>query len=333
MGRPVSGDLPASSVLGSPTVFGQRVTDLSATAGAVVAVGLVAARLRGWPGLAVPELFVAFATLVLVPLGLGVITVPDHAGVRTLFAGAVLVQPLAALIAVAGLTQSPGTVSRVLLIVPWGALTVVLAGCGLMRLRRRGPIPVTDLAVDAALVYLPVAGAFLLLHALEITFHFSPTIVLLTGVHFHYAGFVLPLFVGVVGTRLLDSREAGLVTGALRVGTLGVIGGIAAIAVAITLSPWLELPAVSLFVLAVVTVALVVLVGLVPSVSRGPAALLTVACVSLLFTMTLAFAYAYSVFPATGTLVAIPEMIRWHGTVNAVGFALPGLLAARLLAA
>jgi len=87
---------------------------------------------------------------------------------------------------------------------------------------------------------------------LDITFRFSPTVVLLTGVHFHYAGFVL----------------------------------------------------------AIATVAVLVLERLAPAVERIPGALLAVASLSLLVTMSLALAYADSVFPATGTLVAIPEMIR-----------------------
>lgn len=46
-------------------------------------------------------------------------------------------------------------------------------------------------------------------------------------------------------------------------------------------------------------------------------------------TMALALAYGYSAFPRTGRLITIGEMVRWHGTVNVFGFALPALLAFR----
>jgi uncharacterized protein (UPF0548 family) len=42
--------------------------------------------------------------------------------------------------------------------------------------------------------------------------------------------------------------------------------------------------------------------------------------------MALAAVYAYGTFRATYWLT-IPQMIPWHGTLNALGFALPGLLA------
>ena len=47
--------------------------------------------------------------------------------------------------------------------------------------------------------------------------------------------------------------------------------------------------------------------------------------------MALAVAFAYSSLPGTSVLVTIPEMVRWHGSVNAFGFALPALLAFRSL--
>lgn len=59
--------------------------------------------------------------------------------------------------------------------------------------------------------------------------------------------------------------------------------------------------------------------------------LLAVAALSTCWTMALALAFAYSSLPGTPALVTIPEMIRWHGSVNAFGFALPALLAVRLL--
>lgn len=308
-------------------IRGYALTDLSATAGAVVVSILAGLRWMGTAPISAVELFLCFALFVLVPLGLGLVATPRQSE-RVSWA-AVLLQFPAALAAVAAFTQPP-TTARLFLLLPWATVTLLAGVVGCWRFASRGFAPVPELAVDAALLYLPVAGVFLLLHAAEVTFHFSSVIVLLTGVHFHYAGFALPLVAGVTGSQLstTDCRTAGTL---YPVAAGGILAGISAIAVAITVSPWLELPAVAGFSFAVVLFALVVLVDLVPAVDRLPGALLSVASVSILLTMGLAVAYAYSVFPGTGSVVTIEEMIRWHGTINALGFAFPGLLACRLL--
>lgn len=62
-------------------------------------------------------------------------------------------------------------------------------------------------------------------------------------------------------------------------------------------------------------------VRVVPRLAGG---LLTVASLSVFLTMALALAYGYSAFPATGVLITIGEMINWHGTLDAFGFAFRG---------
>jgi hypothetical protein len=58
-------------------------------------------------------------------------------------------------------------------------------------------------------------------------------------------------------------------------------------------------------------------------------ALLRVAGVTLLTTMPLAAIYASSVFTGS-TVLDIPTMARVHGTLNALGFALPAVVAMNL---
>jgi hypothetical protein len=93
----------------------------------------------------------------------------------------------------------------------------------------------------------------------------------------------------------------------------------------------LEVVAAAAFSAAVVGFALFLLRTVVPAVGRIPGALFAVAAVSLCWTMALALAFAYSALPGTPRVVSIPEMIRWHGCVNAFGFALPALFALRSL--
>jgi hypothetical protein len=47
--------------------------------------------------------------------------------------------------------------------------------------------------------------------------------------------------------------------------------------------------------------------------------------------MALALAYGYSAFRPSDALVGIGTMVRWHGALNAFGFAVPALLSLRLL--
>ncbi|MDS0476088.1 YndJ family transporter [Natrinema sp. 1APR25-10V2] len=318
----------------SPTVAGRRVTDLSALVGGggwlVLSVGTI-----GGPfPLSAVELYVALATLVVVPLGLGLLESRAGDGSVSFYTVAVGSQFPAAVAVVAGLAAPRGTLAAVALTVPWLAVTGSIALVGLRRLLVRGPGPLPELAIDASLLYVPVAAVFLCLHAAEISLRFAPIIVLLTGVHFHYAGFALPLIVGFTG-RIVATDEgeypptlAGRAAAAV---TAVIAAGVLLIAVGITFSPVLEAVAAAAFSAAVVGFALLVFRAVVPAVPRLPGALFSVAALSLCWTMALALAFASSAFPGTASLVSIPEMIRWHGSVNAFGFALPVLLAARLL--
>ena len=325
--------LPAGA-RGTPHLAGRPLSDLAATAGAFVWAALAIAWWLGEAGVSTVDLFLALAVLVVVPLGMGLIAAPSRSTVwaRT-YRLALAAQFPAALATVVGLTQPVGSTARLVLVMPWAVLTVVLGLLGARRLWTRDRSHVGAISTDVGLLYLPVAGAFLVMHALDVTLQFSSLIVALTVVHFHYAGFALPVAVGVaaedsaVSTWPSSRGGRALVTTA---GIAGVLGGVAAIAVAITISPWWELPLVVGFVGAVFTVVGLVFVPLLPQLNRIPAALLAIASVSLVVGMALAVADAYSVFPATGVVVTIPEMVRWHGSINAFGFTLAALLALRL---
>ncbi|ELY79152.1 YndJ family transporter [Natrinema gari] len=331
---PRAGGQPASS---PPCVAGRRVTDLSAAAGGVVWLGVVAGTVGDVLPLSSPALYVGLAALVVVPLGLGVLESPrDATPLRAAYRSAAVGQFPAALALVAALVAPQGSLAAVALTIPWLGVTGAIALCGVGRLLDRGGGPLPELAVDAGLLYVPVAATFLCLHAAGVSLRFAPTIVLLTGVHFHYAGFALPLVVGLTGRHLAgsDGRFSATITGrATAATTVVVVAGILLIAIGITFSPLVEVVAVVAFTAGVVGFALRTLRDVVPTVARLPGLLLAVAALSLCWTMALALAFAYSSLPGTPSLVTIPEMIRWHGSVNAFGFALPALLAFRLLEA
>jgi hypothetical protein len=319
-----------------PRIASYRVTDVTAVVGAFVWLALAGLWTMRDAHLLV-ELYIALAVLVLVPLGLGLARTPRRSGgTSLLYRIVVLGQFPCALAAVAGLTAPVGSTERLLLLLPWAVLTTVVGLFGAWRFFSGGFVSLPELSIDAALLYVPVAGVFLIFHATETFFHFEPQIVLLTSIHFHYAGFVLPLVTGLIGRSVagadgtFDDTTMGWLA---RASTVGMIVGISTIAIAITVSPWLELqfPAVLLFTLSVVAIAAVMLSELVPTLPRGPGLLLTIAAASIVITLGLALAYAYSEFSWTGELIGIHRMVHWHGTINALGFSLSALVAFRWL--
>lgn len=347
MGLPIDSTAVAnpddrSRLDGHVRVGERRAADLTALGGAVLWVAAVLAARAGTLALTTVELFVCLATLVIVPLGLGVAATPRRSGgASRLYTLAVAGQLPAAVAVVFALSLPVGSVDRLgslggaVFALPWLGVAGTVALFGLWRLAARGfrPRPLPELAVDAALLYLPVGAVALVLHRAGISFHFDPVIILLTVVHYHYAGFALPLVTGLVGRRIADGDRFGETTAGrvAAVSTVVIVVNLALIAVGITFSPAVEVAAVSLFTVAVAGFAALTLWRVVPAVPPASATGLAVASMSLLLTMALAFAYGYSAFPTTGRLIGIDQMVRWHGTVNAFGFAIPALLALRHL--
>ncbi|WP_158057359.1 YndJ family protein [Halorussus halophilus] len=319
-----------------PRITGIRVTDVSGITGTLVWVAL--AVLTVWSGfawLSLPELFVSLAVLVLVPLGLGIVGAGfQYEQTPLAYRLAVSGQLPAALAAVGALALPVGTMSAVALALPWLAVTGCVALVGVHRLFSRGVTagPLPELAADAALLYVPVGAVALVLHTADVTFHFKPIIILLTVVHYHYAGFVLPLVAGMAGRIVADEQGhfgETLLGRAMAATTLVVVVNLALIAVGITFSPLVEVVAVAFFTVAVAIFALCILFGVGPRVGRGRRVLLSIAALSIVWTMALALAYGYSAYPGTPELLTLNEMILRHGSVNAFGFALPTLLAFR----
>jgi hypothetical protein len=146
-------------------------------------------------------------------------------------------------------------------------------------------------------------------------------IVQLTAVHFHFAGFALPIIIA------CSQARAQCRTGFSSV--LGVIAGVPLLAVGISS----KVPAVetaTAFALAFVCVAVGALTldwGLRGSGRASTRILYAVAGLCLMGGMALAGVYAYGNLTDAPWKLDIPTMATWHGTLNAFGFALCGLLA------
>jgi len=257
-----------------------------------------------------------FAMLVIVPLGLSI--VQDGSSLYKLI---VLVQPIAALLTVASFFFDKGILSATLAS-SWLIVNILVAFYGLARLSSHRFKHVEELSIDAGLFYLTVAGTWLVIYRLGVQpFGYGEAIILLTAVHFHFAGFATPIIAGMTG-RVLATREYPRKMFVCVV--IAVIAAMPVVAAGITFSPWLGfvgalLLAVGLVLLAVLTLGWV----------TGPAKwkpLLLIGALSSCAAMVLACLYAYSL--ATHTLIlTIPKMAMTHGLLNAFGFVTCSLIA------
>lgn len=138
---------------------------------------------------------------------------------------------------------------------------------------------------------------------------FDATIVLLTAVHFHYAGFAL--------TWLVAHWNKGPVWM-----QLGILLGVVLVAVGITSSQyqlpiWIEVVSVSLLALSASRLAWEWL--------RTPKLVFIFSGLALAGGMLLALAYGWRYYlPIQG--LNIPIMYALHGSLNSLGFSLPGVL-------
>src|SRR4029077_3860861 len=105
-----------------------------------------------------------------------------------------------------------------------------------VRVLPRGLNHTEELCLDFALLYFPVGCVWLVLSRLGANpLGFSDDIVLLTAVHFHYAGFAALTILGMIG-RLAEGTL-------YRLSAWGAITGIPLLAVGITFSSRLEIAA------------------------------------------------------------------------------------------
>ena len=277
----------------------------------------------GWP-----EAMLLLASLVVIPMGLGLVPPTGReSGPAWPRRAASRLQLPAALLLVASFALPAGPTAA-LLTLPWLGVTALVALGGMFRLRA-GARTVAEVCLDAGLVYLAVGGAWAVISRAGLRpLGFPDVIVLMTAVHFHYAGFALPLLAGSV-TRALGGTLASLAG-------LGVVAGVPLVAAGITdaqLAGGLFGPHRLELVASGLLAASAALVGLLQvrlAIRAGrPVLVRTLLAISGLAVLgPMALAGLYATGAAAGVAwVDFEAMARYHGAVNALGFALPGLLA------
>lgn len=169
--------------------------------------------------------------------------------------------------------------------------------------------------------YLLVAGVWLVasrggLHP----FDFHEPIVLLTAVHFHFAGFASALLAGLTYDRLRGSAWAR----GVGMAAVGVVCGPGVLGLAFLAGPKFKLAAALLIAVSQFGLAAGMFrVGL--GARLGGRLLFCVAGGSLLLGMLLAAVWAFGEYPLQ-PFVDIREMAEFHGVLNALGLAVCGLL-------
>ena len=276
-------------------------------------------------------LFLFFA-LVLSPLALRLIQVQNNKGQsEKLFILARGLQGPAAIAALMSIILPPGWIAAGFAS-GWFFYASVLSLLGILRLtpwnfRETGFTRYRNLCLNASLLYLAPSALWLMSNRLDILpMDFSPPIVLLTAVHFSYAGFLTLLLTGLIGRRLKELYENETAPWSARIYLIFSIWIPIApfiVALGIAFSPLLEAAAATLFALSVLGIALQqAFFG--RGLPRG--ALLVVSGAALCISMSLAVLFALGEF--THKLwPGIPLMLLTHGVLNAFGFALPALIA------
>ncbi|MDQ3127780.1 MAG: YndJ family protein [Chloroflexota bacterium] len=229
---------------------------------------------------------------------------------------------LAACLAVLALVVGRGPVATILA-TPWW---LVVAGGALVAARSflrdllQGRILAEPWRLGAATAtgFLAVGATWLVLDRAAVQpFGFDRTIVLLTAVHFHVAGFVLTLTGSLAARRrpgiLLHALVAGLIAGT-PLTALGFFG--------FPLMSWIGAVLVAMAGIGIGYATITISRGVGDRPARSG---LAIAGATLFVTMPLAAGYA------TGTtfgipFLDIPAMAAIHGGLNVVGFAIPAMV-------
>jgi hypothetical protein len=217
-----------------------------------------------------------------------------------------------------------------LLAAGWLVVTGLLAVYGVTRVMLSRTLRAEELSLDAGLMYVAVGGAWLVMSRLGWQpLGFGSAIVLLTAVHFHYAGFAAPLLCGLAGKFMRDNSLG--TKRALAAAASCIVFGTPLVAAGITFSPLLGLTGTMVVAAGLVLLSVLVVGWIVPQLEMFAARLLlTISAAASTSAMLLACAYAYSIV-ARRLIVSIPQMAFTHGIVNALGFSFCGLLAWSLI--
>ena len=256
---------------------------------------------------------------VLVPLGLRLAARPDTGPDAPALRALALWAPAVAATAAGSFIPGPGSLAAVLSL-PWLGFTTMVAAAGIGRLLSRRLLRDAGIGVDAGLIFVAVGGVWLTISRAGFNpLGFSDAIVELTAVHFHYAGFALPVVAGFAARHLSSSL---LVPAA-------VIVTVPLTAIGITAGEWLKWFAANAMALAGLSTA-TFLARLAARQSGAGRWFVGIAAVALAGGMALALGWSWSTRFGWEYL-GLDAMAAIHGSLNALGFGVVGLIALNTL--
>jgi hypothetical protein len=269
------------------------------------------------------DLLLLLAPVVIVPLGLRLVPLRGPGATRMLRVSR-LVQPVGAVAAVIAFLLPQGWTAGAIAL-GWLVPCALASLAGLLELLETRAWRPLSLVTAAALAYLSVGAAWLVASRAGMRLGFSPAIVELTGVHFHYAGFAATLLAALALLALRNARPG--VRWVATTAALMVVVGTPLTAVGITTrSAAATIAGPVLLAGGILTIAGITAFLITPTLeNRAARWLLRLSAAGVLLPMLLGVDYAVS------RVFAIPALdLRWmaviHGDLNALAFALPGLL-------
>lgn len=290
--------------------------------GAAAWLGMAAGSWSGWPQLGEVEVLFLLAPWIVVPLATSLIPPLDPT------------EPLTSQWpALNWMIFAAAALATISFFLPTGILAASCAGAwllvcalfalrGLRRFWRHRTRSFSQFCFAAGEGYLIVGGAWLVASRLGLQpVGFQEPIVLLTAVHFHFAGFLSSVLAGLTFERLRETRWSKMLGATLA----GVVIGPGLLGLAFLVGPKVKLAAVMLIVVGQFGLAsgmFRVAVGTTSPVGRAML-LLSGGCV--VAGMAMAATWALGEFPLQ-PFVDLGRMERYHGALNAVGFGICGLI-------
>ncbi|WP_036184746.1 YndJ family protein [Ureibacillus manganicus] len=193
--------------------------------------------------------------------------------------------------------------------------TCIVAVYGVSRFLKRGFIRFEEFSIDLALVYLSIGGMWYFAHITHIDTGFSPMITWLTAIHFHYAAFLLPVFVGFLG-RLYKPRFYTFAAGILLISLM-------LLAIGITFSVWIEWVSVVFYMIGIYMI--IYYTWRAHFARRLQKGFILLSFGSLGVTILFSFLYAFGRLTSNFS-VSIDFMLQFHGFLNCILFALLGVI-------
>ena len=258
------------------------------------------------------QLLLAFSILVLFPLILSLTY--QKRKERDWF---LVMQPFFSIAGAGSLLFEPGLFSGFLACL-WLLFTCWPACIGITRASVRGFRRMEENAIDASYVYMVVGGIWLVMSRSGVDgLPFSPVIVLLTAIHFHYSSLIVPSVTGLLGRYTYSEKRpirgygvlsSLVIIGPLLVGigiTVGGLFDIAFVAVYVLALCWLAVETIRVMIKSNVKLLAKVCIGVASGIS--------------VFAMMLSALYSSGV-SFNRSFITIQDMVLFHGYTQAFGY-------------